>query len=105
MQDKKEKLKEISNEIKNIKNYSDETAKDYVKLLEETLVLIKSINIDKDNTKLSTCVSSTFKDLKIEIEDRFDNHFFTMREQKKQNELNYSKLITRASLKSIIKCI
>jgi hypothetical protein len=104
MKEIKEELISIREKVKPLKNYSDDIANDYVKDIQRAIELLTGIDAGH-NKELSECKIKSLKELKVEVKDRFDSHFFTMNDHKKRNELGYSRLIVLTSLKRVIDCL
>lgn len=103
MENLKAQLQEVSNQVDFYKTYSDEIAKEYIALLKSTCQLLKSSESPKNGRRLEKRLLEAVKAFNVEVKDRFDPYFFSMREKKKQDELNYSRLIVKDALKKVIR--
>ena len=105
MEEQKNKLKSLRVKVESFRTYSDEIAKEYIKVLKEISTYLNDFDCDDDKKKLDSRLKDACVKLKVELRDRFDNHYFTMRDKKKADEFRYSRHIVSDSLKQIIKSL
>ena len=105
MSELKASLAEIQGQVKSYKTYSDDLAKEYVELLKSTCQLLKDNQSDELGRRLKKRLDEGVKALHVEVNDRFDPYFYSMRDKKKQDELNYSKLVVTGVLRKIIRLL
>lgn len=103
MEEQKNQIKLFREKIESFRSYSDEIAKDYIIVLKEITAYIEDLKYDENNKRLNMRIKDGLRNLKIELRDRFDNHYFTMRDKKKADEFRFSKHIVLNSLKRIIR--
>lgn len=103
MEEQKNQIKLLREKIESFRSYSDEIAKDYIIVLKEITAYIEDLKYDETNKRLNMRIKDGLRNLKIELRDRFDNHYFTMRDKKKADEFRFSKHIVLNSLKRIIR--
>lgn len=103
MEEQKNQIKLFREKIESFRSYSDEIAKDYIIVLKEITAYIEDLKYDETNKRLNMRIKDGLRNLKIELRDRFDNHYFTMRDKKKADEFRFSKHIVLNSLKRIIR--
>ncbi len=101
MSELKSTLVNTHDKIKAYRNYNDELGREYVELLKSTYQLLKENKSNDLGRKLGTRMDAALKAISVEIKDRFDAHYFVMRDKKKQDEFNYSKLIVLGVLKKL----
>jgi hypothetical protein len=97
----KNRLQEIHDSIGNMLIYSDDLAKQYILLLNESIQIIENIDSQPDSI-LESWKNIALNEIANELTNRVNPAFFKADIERKKNEFKFSKAVVSLSLTNIL---